>query len=143
ALNLTVFVCMLFGSGSFSDPDTLVSWGANYGPRTTNAEWWRLLTATFVHSGIISLVVNVGILLQVGFILERLVGPVFLATTYVAASVLAGLVTVAVYPLAANVGASGAIIGLYGLITALSIWTRLQKSQVTLPRTILERFGLA
>src|SRR5205823_6097950 len=31
ALNAATFVLMLFGTGAFSDPQTLVAWGANFG----------------------------------------------------------------------------------------------------------------
>ena len=62
--NAVVFVCMLFGSGAFADPDTLVAWGGNFGPRTTNGEWWRLVTSMFVHSGWLDLLVSLAALAQ-------------------------------------------------------------------------------
>ena len=58
----------------FSDPDTLITWGANYAPRTTNGEWWRLCSAMFVHQGAVAVLVNAAAIVQLGFILERLVG---------------------------------------------------------------------
>src|SRR5262245_25376120 len=51
ALPLLLFLLMVFGSGSLDDPGTLLNWGANQRPRTANGEWWRLITATFVHAG--------------------------------------------------------------------------------------------
>src|SRR5262245_38698283 len=68
AINVIVFLLMLFGKGSFSNPETLVSWGANFGPRTTNLEWWRLVTAAFVHTGFLATVVNLTALTQVGLV---------------------------------------------------------------------------
>src|SRR5215510_11248376 len=56
-------------------PETLVRWGANYGPSTTNGQWWRLVTAMFVHGGMVSLPINLAALVQLGVILERLIGP--------------------------------------------------------------------
>ena len=38
-------------AGPVALPETLIEWGASFGPRTTNGEWWRLVTATFVHTG--------------------------------------------------------------------------------------------
>jgi hypothetical protein len=49
ALNIAIFTCMCFGSGALSDPGTLIAWGGSAGPRTTNGEWWRLVTSLFVH----------------------------------------------------------------------------------------------
>ena len=58
ALNVTVFLIILVGPGALADPQTLVGWGGNFGPRTTNGEWWRLVTATFVHSEMLPILVR-------------------------------------------------------------------------------------
>src|SRR5262249_40746255 len=58
ALNLMVSSLMVVGSGPLSDPQTAMGFGGSFGPRTTNGEWWRLITATFVHSGLIALMIN-------------------------------------------------------------------------------------
>src|SRR5512135_2298480 len=73
-LNVVVFAGMLFGSGTLDDPETLVAWGGNFGPRTTNAEWWRLVTAQFVHAGPLHLLATLAGLIQVGRFTERVVG---------------------------------------------------------------------
>src|SRR5512142_491806 len=43
ALNAAVFVGMALAGISLTDPTgaQLLHWGANYGPRTLGAEWWR------------------------------------------------------------------------------------------------------
>ncbi len=74
ALSVMLFARMLFGSGALTDPATLISWGANFGPRTTNGEWWRLLTSTFVHTGFLRMAVEAAVLAQLGMLLERLAG---------------------------------------------------------------------
>src|SRR2546425_3302836 len=115
ALNVTIFVVMLRGGGVLGDPETLVGWGGNFGPRTTNGEWWRLVASMFVHSGMLHLLVNLVGLMQIGLILERLVGPWVFATVYVTAGTLTSLVSLSAHTAAVSVGASGAIFGLYGL----------------------------
>jgi membrane associated rhomboid family serine protease len=139
ALNATVFVFMLFGAGALSDPITLVGWGGNFGPRTTNGEWWRLLTSVFVHSGMLHLLANLIGLVQIALILERLVGRLAFAAVYVTAGVFASMVSLSAYPLAVSVGASGAIFGLYGLLLASAIWGLLHRSIVTIPLMAVPR----
>jgi rhomboid protease GluP len=122
AINVIVLAGMLFGARAIGDPDTLVAWGASLGPRTTNGEWWRLLTSAFVHAGTLHLLVNVAILVQIGRVLERLVGRLAFAGVYISAGVFAGLVNISSHPLAVTSGASGAIFGLYGLLLASAFW---------------------
>jgi len=143
ALNATVFVYMLFGAGALSDAETLVGWGGNFGPRTTNGEWWRLVTMMFVHSGVLQLLANLAGLVQLGLILERLVGPAAFAGVYVASGMFASLVSLSAHPVAVRGGASGAIYGLYGLLLASSIWGLLNRSTVTIPRMAVKRLGPA
>jgi rhomboid protease GluP len=127
AVSVIVFVGMLAGARAIGDPDTLVAWGASTGIRTTNGEWWRLVTSTFVHPGVLHLLVNAAILFQVGTLLERLVGRLALAGAYLSSAAFAGLVHVSSYPLAVNAGSSAAIFGLYGFLVASAIWPLFQR----------------
>ena len=124
ALNVIVFL-MMGGGGSL--PEKLVEWGASFGPRTTNGEWWRLAASMFVHTGFLQLLVNCAALVQLGLILERLVGHITFGAVYLAAGVLASLVMLSEYPIAITAGASGGIFGLYGLLAASSAWTVIQR----------------
>lgn len=139
ALNVVIFIFMLFGTGALGDPATLIGWGGNFGPRTTGGEWWRLLTSVFVHPGMLQLLVDLIGLVQIGLILERLVGPFAFASVYVAAGVFASLVNLSAYPLTVSIGASGAVFGLYGLLLASSIWGLLHRSILTIPLMAVKR----
>ncbi len=121
-ISATVVGGMLFGATAIGDPDTLVAWGASLGTRTTNGEWWRLATSTFVHTGMLHLLVDVAVLIQLGGILERLVGRLTFTAVYLSAGAFAGLVNLSSHPVAVTVGTSGAIFGLYGLLLAWLIW---------------------
>jgi rhomboid protease GluP len=143
ALNVTLFVFMLFGTGALRDPATLIAWGGNFGPRTTNGEWWRLATTMFVHAGMLHLLINVAGLVQCGLMVERLVGQLTFAAVYLAAGTFASLVSVSAHPLAVTVGASGAIFGVYGLLFALMIPTLLHRSSIAIPLMALKRIGPA
>ena len=91
ALNVGIFVCMLMGSGSLSDPDTIVRWGGSIGTRTANGEWWRLATAMFVHAGFFQVVANVAGLVQIGLITERFFGRFAFASAFPGAGLLFGV----------------------------------------------------
>jgi membrane associated rhomboid family serine protease len=121
ALNAIVFAYMLYGAGALGDPETLIRWGANFGPRTTNGEWWRLVTSAFVHTTPLALVVNIVGLAQLAFILERLVGRTTLALVYGASTIFASLISLIVHPVTVSAGASGGIFGLQGLVLACAI----------------------
>jgi membrane associated rhomboid family serine protease len=133
ALNVIVFARMVAADITLSDAGTLITWGANVGARTTNGEWGRLVTATFVHAGLLHLVANLIGLVQLGKMLERLVGPVTVTCVYLAAGVFANLVSLYEDPLAVHVGASGAIFGLYGLLAAVTSWGLIRGTGLTIP----------
>jgi membrane associated rhomboid family serine protease len=139
ALNVIVFVMMLSADGALGDPETLVDWGGNFWLRTRNGEWWRLVTAMFIHAGMFQLLVNVAGLAQIGLILERLVGRLIVIAVFLTAGVFASLVNLFTHPLGMSIGASGAIFGLYGLLLASSIWAMRHRSTVTLPPKAVTR----
>jgi membrane associated rhomboid family serine protease len=127
AINAAVFFGMLFGVGAISDPNTLVEWGASIGTRTSNGGWWRLLTSSFVHLGILHLLVDVAVLIQLGAVLERLVGRLAFIAVYLSAGIFAGLVNLSSHPVGLSVGVSGAIFGLYGLLLAALFFQTFQR----------------
>jgi rhomboid protease GluP len=155
AINVAVAACMLFGATAISDPNTLVGWGASLGPRTTNGEWWRLVTSTFVHTGMVHLLVNVAILIQLGAVIERLVGRLAFVAVYVSAGAFAGLINLSSHPVAVSVGGSAAVFGLYGLLIASLLWQMFQRRKadpepdaeeiaqprVMIPLTVMKRLG--
>jgi membrane associated rhomboid family serine protease len=126
ALNVAIFTCMLLGRGAFSDPNTLVGWGGNFAPRTTNGEWSRLLTSLFVHTGLLHLLVNIAGLVQIGLLAERLVGPLAVAGVFAAAGALASAVSLEAHPMSVTAGAEGGIFGIYGLLlssASCAVWS--------------------
>ena len=122
ALNVFMYVSMMRGEGALTDPETLVSWGGNFGPRTTNGEWWRLVFSMFLNVGLFQLIVNMISLAQVGHILERLVGRAAFAGVYLAAGIFGSLLMLSSYPVYVSSGPSAAIFGLYGLLAASVLW---------------------
>jgi TonB-dependent SusC/RagA subfamily outer membrane receptor len=120
-LNLILFLLMVIaglGFLSFKSAD-LLEWGANYKPLTTRGQWWRLLTSTFLHGGLMHLLMNLYGLMFIGMFLEPLLGRVKLLLIYLLTGMLASVSSLLWYQATVSVGASGAIFGLYGVFLAL------------------------
>lgn len=134
---MLTFLLMAAAPGSIDDPSTLLAWGASVGPRTTNGEWWRLVTALFVHAGPLSLIVNLAALTLPGVVLERLVGRAAFAGTCLAAGVFANLVSLAEHPVAITAGAAPMVAGVYGLLAAATVAGWIRPSAIRIPWTTL------
>ena len=119
-LNILVFLAMLLSGLSPTNPtaEQVLHWGANFGPLTESGQWWRLLTACFLHFGIIHIGFNMYVLYQVGFFTERLFGGVRYLALYLIAGVGGNLVGLFLHPYVVAAGASGAIFGVYGGLLA-------------------------
>jgi membrane associated rhomboid family serine protease len=119
AIWVAVALGLVFGAAPMSDPDALLGWGASLGTRTTQGEWWRLATAMFVHTGILQLVINLVVLVQIGLLLERLAGRSVIAAVYLSGGILAGIANLSSHPVVVTASASGPIAALYGVTAAL------------------------
>jgi membrane associated rhomboid family serine protease len=84
---------------------------ALYGPAVADGEWYRLITAGFLHAGLIHILFNMVALYFLGSLLEPGIGtPRFLAVYFV--SLLAGSFgALLVTPNTPSLGASGAVFG--------------------------------
>jgi rhomboid protease GluP len=123
-INVLIFLVMLFmgyGFISFKGQD-LLQWGANFGPLTKSGQWWRLLTCTFLHSGIMHLLTNMYGLLFVGIFLEPLLGKKYFSLIYLLNGILASLVSLFWHDATVSIGASGAIFGMYGLFISFMVF---------------------
>ncbi len=118
--NVLVFLWELT-TGDTGDGRVLVRDGGLFGPYVADGQWWRLFTAAFLHAGWLHIATNMFALYQVGTFVELLYGRVRMAIIYVLAIVGSGI---AVYWFsfdAPTVGASGAIFGLFGALTAAGL----------------------
>ena len=75
-------------------------------------EWWRVVTAAFLHLGLIHIAFNMTALNSLGRTLEEFYGPIRFILVYMGSAIGGSLVIVAANQAAA--GASGAIFGLLG-----------------------------
>ena len=101
------------------DPLRFIDLGSNFAPLTSAGEWWRLVTATFLHFGLLHLAFNTWALWSIGAVVERLFGHGRFAAIYAVSGLAGSLASIAWNPLVNSAGASGAIFGLIGAQLAL------------------------
>jgi membrane associated rhomboid family serine protease len=138
---VTLYVLMYVRGSGLEGDQLLLQWGGSIGPRTTNGEWWRLVTAMFIHWGLIHLIADVAALAQIGPLTERLVGSTTLAFVFIAAGLISGLRELSVHPVAVTAGASGGVFGAYGLLLATCAWGWVRRSPLTIPLAVLKRIS--
>ena len=77
-ISCAVYLAMVLNGVSWWDPtaEQILHWGANNGLLELHGQWWRLVTATFLHIGIIHIGTNMWCLWNLGLLGEPLLGPV-------------------------------------------------------------------
>ena len=114
-VNVLIYLAELAQSGSFSATSSqLVLDGALFGPAVADGEWYRLVTAGFLHANLIHIGFNMLMLWWFGRSLEVYLGRWRFVGLYVV-SLLAGSAGALLFsPNALTVGASGAVFGILG-----------------------------
>lgn len=132
-INVAVFLWMVTHGVSVSLPTNqqLVHYGANVTWYVLHGEWYRLLTAIFVHVGWIHIASNMWCLWNLGILGEPLIGPWGIVAVYMITGVAGNLLsmgrTVFAYNLSHDryflmvpgAGASGAVFGIAGILIVL------------------------
>jgi len=124
ALNTLVYAIMAVQSRKFLafDPSLLINWGANSGALTSGGQWWRLLTSTFEHGGLLHIALNMWCLYNLGWLAELLFGRARFTLLYLMCGVGGSLGSICWRGNGISVGASGAIFGIAGaLIPAMML----------------------
>ena len=139
-LNVLLFVGAALGGAGWFIPNAAIeiAAGSNYGPLTAHGEWWRLITALFVHFGLIHLLFNMWALAAFGALSERLVGITSFVFIYLLSGIAANLASITLRPSVDTAGASGAIFGILGALLAV-YW----RNKRTLPFTVVRSEGTA
>jgi membrane associated rhomboid family serine protease len=110
----------------------LVKSFALFAPLVTSGEWWRLITAGFLHGSILHLIFNVYILWVIGSQLEIIVGNIKFIIIYFASLLGGSLASYLFSPFGSySIGASGAIFGLMGAMLVVGRKRNLDISQIT------------
>ncbi len=121
--NLVVFALMHRAGGS-QDPEVLDRFGVLFGPLVAEGQYWRLLTAIFLHIGFVHLAFNSLGLFIFGTAVERACGPLRLTTVYVGSGLAGSALSYAASPAVRSAGASGAIFGVLGALAVYLVVNR-------------------
>jgi rhomboid protease GluP len=116
-----VWVANVASGMSWMQPraDELFRWGANSASAVQAGQWWRLVSAMFLHGGVIHLALNMYALWEAGLMVTRLFGNRGFLVAYFGAG-LAGNALSLYFSgqTGVSVGASGAVFGVAGALLA-------------------------
>jgi rhomboid protease GluP len=133
AINVAVYLWMIAHDVDPKLPSdaALVHYGANVPAFVLNGQWYRLLTATFVHVGLLHIAANMWCLWNLGILGEPLIGPYGMVAVYMITGIAGNLLSMAwdiglahVFRdagplLGVGAGASGAVFGIAGILIVL------------------------
>lgn len=116
AVNVIAFLAMSAAGGSVVSRGggEVFSNGALAAPFVADGEWWRIITAGFLHAGILHLAFNMYFLYFLGTLMEPEIGKLRFAAIYFVSMIGGSLGALALSPNSYTVGASGAVFGLMG-----------------------------
>jgi len=96
-------------------PDALDFWGAKNAYKILNDdEWWRFFTPLLLHGGVIHLLCNISVQLDVGAFYEREWGSNTWLIIYISSGIGSSMFSCCFMPDNISVGSSGAVMGLFG-----------------------------
>lgn len=121
---LNVVAQLLVMSQGGPNRSGLFQWGAMWGYGVAQGDYWRLLTAAFLHGGLLHIAFNMYALYLFGPYLEHQLGRWRFIASYVTLAVGSSVVVYLLTdPTTATIGASGAVFGLFGLALVFLIRT--------------------
>jgi membrane associated rhomboid family serine protease len=115
AINVIAFVATTMSGGGFSGrAGSVYADGALFGPAVDAGDWWRIITAGFLHAGLLHLAFNMYFLYFIGTLLEPAIGKLRFALLYFVSLIGGSFGALLLSPDVVTVGASGAVFGLMG-----------------------------
>jgi rhomboid protease GluP len=121
---VTVLASMKSGnSGALMGLDgvTLLNFGASWPVATVlGGQWWRLITAGFLHGGLMHIMFNSWAMMDVGAHTEEVYGQRRMIVIYLL-STIGGFLASSIWTRALSVGASAGLFGLIGAMIAVGV----------------------
>ena len=144
AVNVIAWVAMLATGAPINGVGgTVYAHGALYAPSVKDGDWWRIVSAGFLHAGIIHIAFNMYFLYFLGTIIEPMIGRLRFGLIY-AVSLLGGSFGALVLtPNSPTVGASGAVFGLMGAAILAMRARGIDPMQSGLGVTLLLNLGIS
>lgn len=154
AINIGLFAWQILSGVDIRSPslDAALAWGADFAPLTYLQQPFRLFSSMFFHFGFPHLMFNVWALYVFGNLAESCFGRLYFLCLYLLAglmgSLLSGYIDIqnslsflvsydqSLIP-HISAGASGAVMGLGGALTALSFFPRLERQKLALDKKSL------
>jgi rhomboid protease GluP len=139
-INCAVYLWMVLRGVSPSEPTPrdLLHFGATSAGLILHGQWYRLVTATFVHVGLLHISTNMWCLWNLGLLGEPLLGPFGLVSVYlitgIAGNLLSLFINVVLRDNSVGAGASGAVFGIAGILIVL-----LSNKKLPIPWSELKR----
>ena len=121
----TVLYSMRAGQDALMNIDgrVLFLFGAKLREAILMGQWWRLVTAGFLHGGLFHILMNSWVLFDLGAQVEEVFGAARMIVIYFAASFFGFLASTFWYP-GLSIGASAGVFGLLGAMIALGFLHR-------------------
>ncbi|MEW6059126.1 MAG: rhomboid family intramembrane serine protease [Actinomycetota bacterium] len=109
----------LLGRNTLHLNQNLYDLGALFPPAVADGQYWRLLSAMFLHAGLVHIAFNAYALWLFGNVVEQIFGSARFLLIFFVSGLLASVISYAFGPLwDLGVGASGAIFGVFGAFVA-------------------------
>jgi rhomboid protease GluP len=115
-INIAIFIASMLNRGLFDA-------GAKARFEIQQGQWWRLVTAGFLHGGFFHILMNSWVLFDVGAQVEQIYGASRMLVIYFVSTITGFYLSYLLTP-NPSVGASAAIMGLIGAMIAVSVHHR-------------------
>jgi membrane associated rhomboid family serine protease len=115
AANVIVYLITISQGAGINDPGgrLFFDW-ILYGPSVANGDWWRLITACFLHAGLLHIIFNMWALWWLGAVVESALGAWRFILVYFVSGLCGSAGALIWTPHQPTLGASGAIFGILG-----------------------------
>jgi len=124
-INLGLFIATEIWGRNVEFSAVLVSFGAKFGPFIYQEhQWWRLVTAGFLHGGWLHIGMNSWVLYDLGAQVEQVYGTSRFLVIYLVGTIAGFYFSLLMNPMVLSIGASAGLTGLIGAMIAFGVANR-------------------